>query len=225
LFANVFDLSNRERTRAQCWSHLVPAVVQDGPTVHTLRRPHVTFRSLFPQLGGTIEASYLLLRRGTFPTCKRQVSGSIPLTGSRTRVYLDGREYGWFAWPEQAEAAARELREAGHDAVTGMVSICKKLTPEEQRQIEIDAGMYRRRAGTRFPRPVPVRPQPGKGVLAAAAGHARQRTGRPQLTKPLPGCAATAAGSHTSAQRPLGCPLRQFPGHVLAQPLPGASLL
>jgi len=60
-------------------------VVQDGPTVHTLRRPHVTFRSLFPQLGGTIEASYLLLRRGTFPTCKRQVSGSIPLTGSRTR--------------------------------------------------------------------------------------------------------------------------------------------
>src|SRR5258706_1932553 len=62
---------------------------------------------------------------------------------SRTRVYLDGREYGWFAWPEQAEAAARELREAGHDAETGMVSICKKLKPEEQRQRTMDGGIYR----------------------------------------------------------------------------------
>jgi hypothetical protein len=56
-------------------------------------------------------------------------------------VHLNGREYGWFAWPEHAAAVARDPREAAYDATTGMIIICKKLTPEEQRQIEIEAAL------------------------------------------------------------------------------------
>jgi len=37
-------------------------------------------------------------------------------------------------------ALARRFGEAGHNATTGVIIICKKLTPEEQRQIEIEAG-------------------------------------------------------------------------------------
>ncbi len=62
-------------------------------------------------------------------------------TGHPYSVYLDGREHGWFAWPEQAAAVARDLREAGHDATTGMIIICKKLTPQEHRQIDIEAAL------------------------------------------------------------------------------------
>jgi hypothetical protein len=60
------------------WSHLVPLVVQSGPTVHTFSRPSATFHVLLSQVRCTEHIFYLHQCEGLFPPEKRKVGGSTP---------------------------------------------------------------------------------------------------------------------------------------------------
>jgi len=84
---NAFQAELRVRT-TRSWSHLVPSVVQIGPTVHTLAHPRASFHGLSSQVKGDVEACYLLFRRRLFPTEKRKVGGSIPPLTTRRSSHL-----------------------------------------------------------------------------------------------------------------------------------------
>ena len=78
LLDSVLERSNTTRFWTGSWSHLVPPMVQKGPTVQTLRHPKPALHGLSSQFRGSMEAFYLRRNEGLFPPEKRKVGGSVP---------------------------------------------------------------------------------------------------------------------------------------------------
>src|SRR6266849_6340674 len=76
LFGRVFGDSNILQDWPGSWSHLVPLVVQNGPTVLALTRPSATFHDLSSQVSGTVTIFDLHLCKGLFPPEKRPSQGA-----------------------------------------------------------------------------------------------------------------------------------------------------
>ena len=90
-------------------------------------------------------------------------------------VQVDGRLHGWLASQQDAEALAREFREAGRDATTGAIDFSKTPTPDDKTQPR--AAQRKTRQGTpqdSQPRAVTIVCVPGRPCEIVPASAIRE---------------------------------------------------